>query len=80
MSFSTLTAMTQESFDRIDYDSAFILANQLFPVHQTETLNNDADNMMIIIIGAVVGVIVLLTLLSVITVTIVSFVFYRRFK
>ena len=76
MSFSTLTAMTQENFDRIDYDSAFILANQLFP----ETLNNDADNMMIIIIGAVVGVIVLLTLLLVITVTIVSFVFYRRFK
>ena len=77
MSFLTLIAMTKENFDRLDYGLAIPLANQLLPVQQTETLSDGTDNIMIII-GAVVGVISLLALLSMIGV--VSFVLCRQFK
>ena len=69
--------MTKENFDRLDYGLALPLANQLLPVQQTETLSDGADNIMIII-GAVVGVVLLSTLLSMTGV--VSFVLCTRFK
>ena len=35
--------MTEENFDRLDYEVALTYANQLLPVQPTETLNDVAD-------------------------------------
>jgi hypothetical protein len=44
ISFLTLLAMTEENFDRFDYEAAITLANQLLPVQPTESLIDVADN------------------------------------
>ena len=73
-----MTALTREDFDRLDYGAALALSNQLLPVQQPDRDGGANDNNIMITIGVLVGVILLLTLLSVIG--IVSFVLCRQFK
>ena len=78
-----MTALIQESFDRLDYSTALALSKQHFPavqVQQPDRSRNGsgANDDSAITIGAVVGVVLLLILLSVVGVA--SFVFSRKFK